>query len=143
MLMWVRSPHLAIDQHLGCFFQLVFLVLVFLFEWLPVSHQFPGVSPIHLSVLLVERNLSMTTSQRSRASSSSIRSPASNEMISDSVELWNTDVCFSHSQLMATYVRLPKVQKTPPEVDFESSRPSAKSESSNKPSRQCCAVFPT
>ena len=32
---------------------------------------------------------------------------------------------------------------TPPEVDFESSRSQAKSESRNKPSRQCWAVLPT
>ena len=57
----------------------------------------------------------------------SIRSPASNEMISDSVELWDTDVCFLHIQLMETSVRLLKIHKTPPEVDFESSRSPAKS----------------
>ena len=31
-----------------------------------------------------------------------MRNPASNEMISDSVELWDTDVCFLHIQLMVT-----------------------------------------
>ena len=53
-----------------------------------------------------------------RASNPSIRSPASNEMISDSVKLWDPDVCFSHIQLFRTYVRLPKIHKSPPEVDF-------------------------
>ena len=51
-----------------------------------------------------------------------MRNPASNEMISDSVELWDTDVCFLRVQLMGTNVRLPKIHKTLPEVDFESSR---------------------
>ena len=73
----------------------------------------------------------------------SMRNPASKEMISDSVELWDTDVCFLHIQLIGTNVRLPKIHKTLPEVDFESSRPPAKSESWNKPSRQCWAVLPT
>ena len=69
----------------------------------------------------------------------STRGPA---MMSDSVGLWDTDVCFLHI-LMETIVQLPTMHKSPPEVDFESSRPPAKSESWNKPSRQCCAVFPT
>ena len=88
-----------------------------------------GASLIGLLVLFVERNTPFTTSQRSRASSPSIRSPASNEMISDSVELWDTDVCFSHIQQVVTNVRFPNIHKTPPEVDFESSRYPAKSES--------------
>ena len=62
-------------------------------------------------------------------------------MILDSVELWDTDVCFLHIQLSVTNVRLPKIRKTPPEVDFESSRSPAMSESWKKPSLQCCAVF--
>ena len=81
------------------------LVLVLLLEWSPVSHQFPGTDLIGLLVLFVD---SITTFQRSRASSPSIRSPASNEMIPDSVQLWDTDVCFLHIQLMGTNVRLPK-----------------------------------
>ena len=71
--------------------------------------QFPVASLIGLLVLFVECNTSITTSQRSRANSTSIRSPASNEMISDSVELWATDVCFLHIQQMGTSVRLPKI----------------------------------
>ena len=95
------------------------------------------------TALLVERNTSITLSQRSKASNPSIRCPASREMISDSLELCETDLCFLHIQLTGTNVPLPKKDKTPPEVDFESSRSSAKSESWNQPSRQCCAVFPT
>ena len=41
---------------------------------------------------------------------------------------------------MGTNVLLTKIHKTPPEVDFESSRSPAKSESWNKPNLQCCAV---
>ena len=78
----------------------------------------------------------MTTSQRSRASGPPILSPASNEMISESIDLCDTDVCFFHIELLVTVVRLPKIHKTPPEVDYESSRSPAKSESWNKPSRQ-------
>ena len=88
-----------------------------------------GASLIGLLVLFVERNTLFTTSQRSRACSPSIRSPACNEMISDSAELWDTDVCFSHIQQVGTNVRLPNVHKTQPEVDFESSKYRAKSES--------------
>ena len=40
-------------------------------------------------------------------------------------------------------VLLPKIHKTPPEIDFEFSRSSEKSESGNKPSRQCWVVLPT
>ena len=58
--------------------------------------------PSCLGVLLVERNTSIMMSQRSRAGSPSMRNPASNDMISDSVELWDTDVCFLHTQLMET-----------------------------------------
>ena len=69
--------------------------------------------------------------------------PASKEMISDSVELWETDVCFLHIQLIGTNVWLPKTHNVPPEVDFESSRSPAKSESWNSPNLHCLAVFPT
>ena len=58
-----------------------------------------------------------------------MRKPASKEMVSDSEELWDTDVCFLHIQLMGTSVRLPKIHKIHPEVDFQSSRSPAKSES--------------
>ena len=42
-------------------------------------------------------------------------------MISDSVELCKTEVCFLHIQLIGTNVWLPKIHNVPPEVDFESS----------------------
>ena len=47
-------------------------------------------------VLFDERNTSITTFHRSIASNPSIRSPASIEVVSDSVEMWDTDVCFVH-----------------------------------------------
>ena len=50
-----------------------------------------------------------------------MRNPASTEIISDSVELWDADILFLHIHLMGTNVRLPKIHKIPPEVDFESS----------------------
>ena len=50
-------------------------------------------------------------SPESRAGSPSNLNPASNEMISDSAELWDTDVCFLHIQLVGTIVLLPKKKK--------------------------------
>ena len=64
-------------------------------------------------------------------------------MISDSVEQCETEVCFLHIQLIGTNVWLPKTHNVPPEVDFESSRSPAKSESWNSPSLHCLAVLPT
>ena len=71
---------------------------------------------------IVERNTSITTSQRSRASTPSISNPPSREIISDSAELCETAVCFLHIQLIGTNVQLPKIHQTPLEVDFVSSR---------------------
>ena len=48
-------------------------------------------------------------------------------MISDSVDLWDTDVGLLHIQLIGT--KLPKIHETIPEVGFESSKSPAKSES--------------
>ena len=64
-------------------------------------------------------------------------------MISDSVKLCETEVCFLHIQLIGTNVSLPKTHNFPPDVDYETSRSPAKSESSNNPSLHCLAVFPT
>ena len=82
-------------------------------------------------------------SHYSRASNPSNLNPVSKEMISDSVELWETAVCFLHIQLMGTNVGLPKTHNVPPEVDFESSRSPSKSESWNSPRLHCFAVSPT
>ena len=53
-------------------------------------------------------------SHNSRAGKPSNLSPVSREMISDSVELWETDVCFLHIQLIGTNVWLPKTHNVPP-----------------------------
>ena len=66
---------------------------------------------------------------QSSAGIPSILTPASKEMISNSVELCETEVCYLHIQLIGTNVWLPKMHNVPPDVDFESSRSPAKSES--------------
>ena len=88
-------------------------------------------------------NTSTTKTQRSRAGNPSMRKPASREIISASVQLCETEVCFLHIQLNGTNVCLPKMHKSHPDVDFESSRSPANSESWNNPHLLCCAVFPT
>ena len=72
-----------------------------------------------------------------------MRKPALREITSASVEQCEPEACFLHLQLIGTNVRLPKMHKIPPDVDFESSRSPAKSESWNNPNLHCCAVFPT
>ena len=93
--------------------------------------------------LCLNLKTSSTMSQRSRAGNPAIRSAASRQITSDSVEMCETEVRFLHIQLTGTNVRHPTMHKTPPEVHFESSRSPAKSESWCKPCLQCCAVFPT
>ena len=58
-----------------------------------------------------------------------MRKPASREMISASVELCETEVCFLHIQPIGTNVSLPNMHGIPPDVDFESSKSPEKSES--------------
>ena len=82
-------------------------------------------------------------SHNSRARSPSNLNPTSKEMISDSVELCATEVCFLHIHFIRTNVWLPKTHNVPPEVDFESSRSPAKLESWNNPSLHCFAALPT
>ena len=90
-----------------------------------------------------EWNTSLTKSQRSRAGIPSMRKPAPIEIISASVELWETEVGSLHIQLIGTSVSLPNMHNSHPDVDFESSGSLAKSESWNHPNLHCCAVFPT
>ena len=80
-------------------------------------------------VIVVERSTSIAMSQRSRARNPSMRIPACREIVSDCVELCETEVCFLHIQLTGTNVRLPKMHKIPTEVDFQSSKSPTKSES--------------
>ena len=111
---------------------------------LTAADRFPRGSPLGPSVLFgAEWNTSITKSQRVRAGIPSMRQAASREMISASVELCDTEVCFLHIQLIRTNVWLPKLLKTPPDVDLESSRSPAKSESWHSHGLHCCAVFPT
>ena len=102
------------------------LILCVLWISTPVSRVHAWVG---FGILGVVPSTSITKSHMSSAEKPSMRNPASNDMISDFVELWDTEVCFLHIQLNGTNVRLPKMHKTPPDVDFESSRSPAKSES--------------
>ena len=68
-------------------------------------------------------------SHKSIARNPSHLNPSSKEKLSDSVELCETEVSFLHIQRIGTNVCLPKTHNVPPEVDFESSRSPAKSES--------------
>ena len=134
---WFHSSRVKLPQVRMS--ELVFLLM----EWSLVPHKSAWLSLPCLAVFFVERNTSITMCQRSRVGRPSMRNPASKEMISDSVELCETNVCFLHIQLMGTNVLLPKIHKILPEVDFESSRSPAKSESWSKLRRQCWAVLPT
>ena len=122
----------------------VFVWLFFRVLVMTRCHQFPCMDPWFLSGgFWSQWNTCVPKFQRSKAGIPSIRRIAAREIISASVELRETEVCFLHIQLIGTNVWLPKMHKTPPDVDFESSKSPAKSESSNNPNRHCCAVcFP-
>ena len=70
----------------------------------------------------------MIRSHKSSAGIPSILKPASKEMISDSVELCETEV-FSYTSNLSEQMYDFQKRNVPPEVDFESSRSPAKSES--------------
>ena len=107
------------------------------------SRLFFDRSPCSIWFWFVFPRTATIRSHKSRAGIPSNLNPTSNEMISDSVELCETEVCFLHIQLVGTNVWLPETHSVPPEVDFESSRSPAKSESWNRPSLHCLAVLPT
>ena len=111
--------------------------LVWLREESPASHLFTDARLIVVVVLFGESNTSITIFHKSRASNPSLRSQASGDMISDSVELYDTDVWFLRTQQIGSNVRHPKIP------NYESSKSPAKSESWNRPNGQCCAAFPT
>ena len=71
--------------------------------------QFPA-NGLLIRYSLMNVTLPSHTSRMSRTGFPSIRNPACNELISDSVELWDTDVCFWHIQLRV----LPKIRQTFP-----------------------------
>ena len=126
---WARFAIAAVQA-----VELKWLILNKLNKWFHSSREIPfGLVPKTETI----------GSHNSRASKPSNLSPVSKEIISDSVELWETAVCFLHIQLIGTNVWLPKTHNVPPEVDFESSRSPAKSESWNSPNLHCLAVFPT
>ena len=66
------------------------------------------------------QRLKTIRSHKSSAGRPSNLNPASKEMITDSVELCETEVCFSHIQLIGTNVWLPKMHNIPSDVDVES-----------------------
>ena len=66
------------------------------------------------------QELQTIRSQKSRARIPSNLNLASKEMIFDSVELWETEVCFLDIQLIGTTVWLPKMHNVPLDVDFVS-----------------------
>ena len=89
-----------------------------------------------------ERITTTTKPLRSSAGIASMRKPASREIISDSVELCDAQACFLHIQLIGTHVWLRNSHNVPPEVDFESKRSPAKSESWNSPIGIVMLYFP-
>ena len=100
-------------------------------------NEFPRAgSLVFLNWVGKEWKTSFTKSQRSRAGIPSKRKPASRDIKSASAELCETVVCFLHIQLIGTNVWLPKMHKSPPDV--ESSRSTAKSKSWNNPNLLCC-----
>ena len=107
------------------------------------SRLFINKSPRSSWLWFVFQRTATIRSHKSSAGIPSNLNSASKEMISDSVQLCGTEVCFLHIQLIGTNVWLPKTHNVPPDVDFESSRSPAKSESWNSPSLHCLAVFPT
>ena len=136
------KPHLTVDRPLAFSFQLVFCFCSY--WWNGLLSRASLLELVYFVLFFLERNTSITVSQRSRASSPSMRNPALEEMISDSPELWDIDVCFLHMQLRATNGRLPKKHNSPPEFDFESSRsPDVWVSKKKKPSLQCWAVLTT
>ena len=125
---WSTSDNCStLRIHCRFFSSRVGWLILLLFKWKSVRSQFSDTNLVGFLVLFVESNTSITTTQRSRAKSPSILDPASNKIISESVEQWDTDVCFWHIQLTKTNVRLPKIHNNPPEDDSESSESPAKS----------------
>ena len=90
MCLCERGPHSTSAQYLDFPF---WLGLGVFRQKFPVSRRLSD-AVLGVLTLFVERNTSITTSHKSRASNPSIRDPASNGMICDPVELWDADVCF-------------------------------------------------
>ena len=90
---------------------------------------------------LILWSISIIKFKRSRAGIPSVRKSVSREIISASVELCETEVCFLHIQLFGTKVRLPKMHKSPSDVYFESSRFPAKSVLKQPQTALLCRFF--
>ena len=91
-----------------------------------------------------ECNTSITKSQRSRAGRPSPCVGLHLRLSSQTRNLCVSEVCFLHIQLMGANVRLPKIHRIPPpltEVDLESSKSAAKSESWNSHNLQCGVLY--
>ena len=88
-------------------------------------------------------NTSMIVSHKFIAGMPSMRNPASSEIISASVLLWDTAVCFFQVSEIGTHVCDPNMRRTPPDVDFESVKFPAKSAFWKNPSLQSIPWFPT
>ena len=91
---WQRDPLWTIQDHCGRSVSSLWCWLVCFLGSLPRN-----MSPC-TGWFKEECNTSITMSQRSRAGIPSMRKPASTEITSDSDELWETEVCFLHIQLM-------------------------------------------
>ena len=122
--------------------QCLFITSILLWDFWRLWTSLSG-CPVRSEIWEIFPRTETIRSHSSRAGNSFNLSPVSSETISNSVELWETDVCFLHIQLIGTNVWLPKMHNVPPEVDFESSRSPAKSESWNSPNLHYLAVFPT
>ena len=110
---------------------------------LVTANEFP-MTLLGPSVLFdTERNTPIVKSLWVRAGIPSMHKTASTEMISASVELCETEVCFLHIQLTGTNVWLPNMLRIPADVKFKSLKFPAKSNSWNKPNLHRCAVSPT
>ena len=72
---------------------------------------------------------SMTVLHKLNVRIPSIRRPASNEIISASVLLCDTAVCFLYDDEIGTNVELPNKHNNPPHVDLESAMSPVKSAS--------------
>ena len=129
----LRIEHLREQKLMSCITSILLWDLFFLLTGCPVRSEIREIFPKTETI----------RSHSSRASNPSSLNPESREMISDSVELCEAAVCLLHMQLMGTNVWLLKTHNVPPEMDFESLRSPAKSETWNNPYLNCLEVLPT
>ena len=108
------------NSELSC---LVGTLVWFFFRVLDMTrcHKFPCAdeSLVLRSWFWLQWNTTLTNFQRSKAGIPSIRRPACREIISASVEQWETYVCFLQNQLNGTNVRLPKCTRVRPLLSLQ------------------------